>query len=94
MTLDKNQICTTCGRDWRGEDAEDVLPGCRCPHEECPSNVVTPQNARAGMTCCDRTDCSTVRLRSPVEGDAWEWIVDTARLGDLWLLDLPRGVAE
>ena len=66
MTLDKNQICTTCGRDWRGEDAEDVLPGCRCPHEECPS------------------------------GDAWEWIVDVlCRDGsDLWLLDLPRGVAE
>lgn len=69
--LDRFQKCPDCGRDYAGEEGDDVRPGACCPASECPSNEVAEGTARAGMVCED-CDGSFVKLDRPHGPHVWE----------------------
>lgn len=67
MTLDANQKCRSCGRNFKGEDESDVQPGCACPSEDCPSNCLGKGDGSVGLICEDVVDGGFVRLETPRE---------------------------
>ena len=84
ITLDANQRCPACGRDFGGETDADAQPGQACPAEECPSHCLADDDGEAGLICLNVWTGEHLRLRERSDWKPNFWKVDRWWMGK-WL---------